>query len=241
MTKVGAETNQILKSNNSTDQKYLEWLEEGRQQIINIFGDINSLENPNNGIIYHQKNINSKDENNLWEILQKTSEYLKSIWLETNKRKNIELAIITTYTNTIRHSIKELPSNISIYEKKEKNQNVVCVETINYIKDEWQKTYLENLLNDINKKEKEVIHNDFIKQITDRELWDSTKWVWLLKLAKKTKTDENPKPFDFQFEKTEINWEPIRLIKVICKIEISTTKTENKQNQTLESILPKNN
>jgi hypothetical protein len=241
MIKVETEINKNLESNNPTDQKYLEWLEEGKQQIINIFGDINSTENVNNKFIYHQKNINNKNEKNLWQILQKINEYLKSIWLETNDRKNIESAIITTYTNTIRHSIKELPSNVSIYEKKEKNQNFICVETINYIKDEEQKNYLEKLLNDINQKKKEEIHDAFIKQITDRKLWDFTKWVWLLKIGKKIKNEENPEPFEFQCKKTEINWEPIRLIKIICKTAVSTTKSENNQNQILENILSKNN
>ncbi len=99
--------------------------------------------------------------------------------------------------------------------------------------------YLESLLNDINQKTKNDLENEHITQITTRELGDLTKGVWLLRLAKKTKTKENPKPFDFQFEQTEIHWKPIRLAKIICKSKISNQITE-KSTKNEEQILIEN-
>ncbi|MDD3262894.1 MAG: DUF6272 family protein [Candidatus Absconditabacteria bacterium] len=233
-------TEKDLKNQTTKDMIYIKGQEEGRKAIISIFGDINSIENQNNKLIYHKKNINNKNINNIGEIIQTTNDYLKSIGL-TNYKKDIESVIITIYKNTIRHSIKELQSNISIYEKKEENQNFICVETINYIKKEEQKNYLEKLLNDINQKEKEEIHDAFIKQITDRELGDPTKGVGLLKIGKKIKNENNPKPFKFQFKKTEINGESIRLAKITCKIAISKTIIDNNQSKKTKEILSENN
>ncbi len=48
------------KSTNSKEQKYLEWLEEDKQQIINIFGDVHSQDSENKGLIFHKRNINKK-------------------------------------------------------------------------------------------------------------------------------------------------------------------------------------